>query len=69
VQFGTKPPFTGNATGVANEWFSGYGFNHFAVLRDLLPGTRYYYRYNLQYRTHTHTAHTALGGTTCTFAC
>jgi len=44
VQFGTKAPFAANATGVANEWFSGYGFNHFVVLRDLAPATQYFYR-------------------------
>jgi hypothetical protein len=35
---------TANATGVAKEWATGYGFNHFVVLRDLVPGTTYYYR-------------------------
>jgi len=44
VEYSTKPPLAYNATGVAKEWLSGYGFNHFVTLLDLAPATRYYYR-------------------------
>lgn len=47
VMYGTEPRFLlQNATGVAKEWLTGYGWNHFATLQHLTPATRYYYRYH-----------------------
>jgi len=44
VQFGTSPKnYVFSSRGISNSWLDGYGYNHFVLLRDLYPSTKYYY--------------------------